>query len=108
MLFLVEDISVAIPNGSAPLLSDDLQAVIGLAIVDGAFQELLLASPRKALAGMELSERDRKAAAGIRGAASLAEYAVRLEQRLARAGDGARVAVGRPASQRPSRAQAAS
>ena len=89
-----EDFAMIIPNFSAPLLSEDLQAVIGMAIVDGAFRELLLANPRRALAGFEMSRADRRAAHAIAGAGSLAEYAVRLEQRLA----GARrdlVAVGR-------------
>lgn len=73
---------MAIPNAPVPVLSDDLHAIIGFAIVDRSFQELLLTNPRSALAGFDLSPRDRKAAVAIHGAASLAEYAVRLEQRL--------------------------
>jgi hypothetical protein len=84
----------ATPSNPTPLLSDDLQAIIGLAIVDGAFQQLLLAEPRRALAAFELSTADRRAANAIVGASSLAEYAVLLEQRLAGAQQ-RRVAVGR-------------
>ena len=66
-----------------PVLSDDLQAVIGLAAVDGGFQQQLLAEPKHAVARLGLSPRDRRAAAAIHGASSLPEYAVLLEQRLA-------------------------
>jgi hypothetical protein len=70
-------------SAARPLLSDDLQAVIGLAVVDGGFQQQLLAEPKHAVARLGLGPRDRRAAAAIRGASSLAEYAVLLEQRLA-------------------------
>lgn len=66
-----------------PVLSDDLQAVLGLAAVDGGFQQQLLAEPKHAVARLGLSPRDRRAAAAVHGASSLAEYAVLLEQRLA-------------------------
>ncbi|HVA26469.1 MAG TPA: hypothetical protein VMW62_19030 [Chloroflexota bacterium] len=90
-----------------PVLSDDLQAVIGLGIVDGAFQQLLLTNPRRALANFALSTRDHRAANAITGASSLAEWAVQLEQRLAGAKP-RRVAVGRPRAERQPRARKAS
>ena len=71
-----------LPSTVHPPLSDDLQALIGLAVVDGGFQQQLLAEPKDAVARMGLSPRDRRAAAAIRGASSLAEYAVLLEQRV--------------------------
>jgi hypothetical protein len=100
MYFPFEDVSV-IPDPAPPILSEDIQQVIGFAIVDRAFHDLLLSNPRKALARIGLSPRDRKAAIAVQGAQSLAEYAVRLEQRLART-DGRRdVAVSRrPGHQR--------
>lgn len=79
-----EVLPVSTPTFASYALSDELQAVIGQALVDRAFHDLLLANPRKALAGFELAHRDRAAATAIRGASSLAEYALRLEQRLAR------------------------
>ena len=64
------------------MLSYDLQALIGLAIVDGAFQDELLSDPRQAVVQFELTEADRRAASSIHGARSLAEYAARLEERV--------------------------
>lgn len=92
---------------SAPPLSHDLQAVIGLAIVDEEFLELLLAHPRTAVASFELSHADRQAAGAIRGATSLAEYAVMLEQQLAN-GHPRRVAVRRQSGAPHRRIRAAS
>ena len=99
---------MAFPNLSAPILSDELQAVIGFAIVDRAFHDLLLARPRAALTTFDLSQRDRTAASSIRGASSLAEYAVRLEQRLSRAKHRGRVVVGDRTSQPAGPVKAAS
>jgi len=90
-----------------PILSDDLRGIFGLAIVDGAFQELLLTNPRRALATFDLSAADRRAAFAITGATSLPEYAVKLEQRLARARQ-RRVAVGRTPAARDPRLRKAS
>ena len=95
MHFLFEETSVAIFNAPAPVLSDDLQAIIGRAIVDRAFLQLLLTHPREALADCELSPRDWKAASSIHGAKHIDDYAVRLEQRLSRTGQCGRAAVGR-------------
>jgi len=102
MNFLFEDLSVFVPNFPPPILSDDLQFVIGCALTDRPFHDLLLAKPRQALATFDLSPADRRAAAAIRGATSLAEYAARLEQRLAKAAH-RRVVPRRPRSeqQRP-------
>jgi hypothetical protein len=66
-----------------PVLSPDLRAVIGLASVDVDFQDALLAHPRRALAFFDLAPGDRQAAASVRGAHSLADYAVQVEKRLA-------------------------
>ncbi|HLG70660.1 MAG TPA: hypothetical protein VK009_09590 [Chloroflexota bacterium] len=89
---------------SPPLLSHDLQEVIGCALVDETFKDLLLASPRKALAGFELTPADKRAACSITGASTLAEYAILLEQRLARRKPG-QVALGRAADERPKRSR---
>ncbi len=80
------------------MLSDDLQAVIGQAIVDAAFRDQLLTNPRAALVGLKLSATDRRSAGAISGASSLAEYVVLLEQMLS-SGSRGRVAV-RPSRRR--------
>ncbi len=78
-----------------PVMSDDLQAVVGMAIVDRSFQRDLLANPRKAIEHLDLCTADRRAAAAITGAQSLAEYALRLEQRVLGVDHRNRVAVRR-------------
>jgi hypothetical protein len=106
MDLVYEDMAMTSANFPASTLSDDLQAIIGLAIVDGAFQQLLLTNPRRALAAFDLSSSDRRAANAITGASSLAEYAVLLEQRLA-GSKHRRVAVGQPSAERQPRARKA-
>jgi hypothetical protein len=99
---------VIFADPSPPLLSHDLQDLIGQAIVDQSFRELLLANPRKAVAEFGLTPADKRAACAITGAGSLAEYAFLLEQRLARRKPG-HVALGRrEAGERPQRVRKAS
>ncbi len=58
-----------------------LQSVIGTAIVDRRFRDTLLENPLAALRGFELTVAERRLAGSIR-AASLEEYAGRLEMAM--------------------------
>lgn len=89
------------------VLSDDLQAVVGRAIVDGNFQQRLLTDPKHTVSSLGLTPADKRAASAVIGASSLAEYAVLLEQRLA-GQKRRRVAVGAPIEQSQRPAQRAS
>jgi hypothetical protein len=66
-----------------PMLSNQLRAMIGRAVIDRDFQELLLREPRMAAARFGLESKDRRAAAAIHDASSLVDYAARLESKLA-------------------------
>jgi hypothetical protein len=65
------------------LLSDALHELIGVAVCDREFRDLLLRDPRKAADQFGLHGRDRQVAVSIKAANSLADYAVKLERRFA-------------------------
>jgi ferredoxin len=57
---------------------EDLQAIVGLAIVDREFCATLLACPRAAVEGFQLSDEELATVASIR-AESVEQFAARLE-----------------------------
>lgn len=84
-----------LPDLPEPILTHPLHELIGVAVCDVEFRERLLSHPRKTAAEFGLEGNERRAAAAVTGAANLAEYAVKLEQRFAGIIHGGRVAVRR-------------
>jgi hypothetical protein len=105
---MLDDLLRLLRDPEDPLLSDPLHQLLGNAICDAAFQELLLTQPGKAARQYGLTGNDLKAAAGVRGAQSIAEYAVKLEQRYAGIMHPGRVAVRRRKKQASQTARKAS
>jgi hypothetical protein len=65
--------------------AESVEQIIGKAIVDGEYRELLFSDPNKALEGYELTEEESAALRGIERE-KLDEVATEIEERISRSG----------------------